>query len=274
MLRIAHLTDPHVTAPQHRLCGLHTPTMLRRALAAVAARPAGFYDAVVITGDLTDRGEPAAYEELARCLEGVAPPVYLIIGNHDDREAFRAVFADEPRYAAGDFVQYAIDDFAPHRLVFLDTNVPGTARGLLCDQRLAWLDEALAERPEAPTLVFLHHPPFATRIPPLDAIGLDGVESLARVIARHPQVLSLHAGHVHRPMYGRLGRTPVTAVTSTCHQVALDLVAPELVVTYEPPSFGLILAERDDVLCHTVYFGEAEGPRLPYAPMRGRYDPA
>ncbi|MEE8202765.1 MAG: metallophosphoesterase, partial [Alphaproteobacteria bacterium] len=149
MLRIAHLTDPHVTAPQHRLCGLHTPTMLRRALAAVAARPAGFYDAVVITGDLTDRGEPAAYEELARCLEGVAPPVYLIIGNHDDREAFRAVFADEPRYAAGDFVQYAIDDFAPHRLVFLDTNVPGTARGLLCDQRLAWLDEALAERPEA-----------------------------------------------------------------------------------------------------------------------------
>ncbi|MFQ5957958.1 MAG: phosphodiesterase [Alphaproteobacteria bacterium] len=274
MLRIAHLTDPHVTAPQHLLCGLHTPSLLRRALAAVEARPAGFYDAVVITGDLTHQGEPAAYEELARCLEGVAPPVYLIIGNHDDREAFRAVFGGEPRYVAGDFVQYAVDDFASHRLVFLDTSVSGSARGLLCQARLGWLDEVLGERPETPTLVFLHHPPFTTHIPPLDAIGLDGIEGLARVIARHSQVLSLHAGHVHRPIYGRLGRTPVTAVTSTCHQTVLDLETPELVVTYEPPSFGLILAEAEDVLCHTVYFGEAEGPRLPYAPMRGRYDPA
>lgn len=274
MLRIAHLTDPHVTAPQHRLCGLHTPGRLRQALATIDAAPEGFYDAVVITGDLTHRGERDAYDEFRRCLEETSLPVHLCIGNHDDRETFRAVFADDPRYTADAFVQYAVDDIGSHRLVVLDTNLAGTARGLLCEARLGWLDETLAARPDTPTLVFLHHPPFKTHIPPLDAIGLDGVDGLAAVIARHPQVRSLHAGHVHRPMYGRLGNTPVAATTSTCHQVALDLAAPELAVTYEPPSFALILADGDDVLCHTVHFTETAGPRLPYPPMRNRYEPA
>ncbi len=273
MLRIAHLTDPHVTAPQHRLCGLHTPSRLRQALAEIARAPAGFYDAIVITGDLTHQGERDAYEEFARCLEGTSLPIHLCIGNHDDRETFRAVFADQPRYTTGDFVQYAVDDIDSHRLVILDTNLAGTARGLLCEARLGWLDETLAARPDTPTLVFLHHPPFKTHIPPLDAIGLDGVDGLAAVIARHPQVRSLHAGHVHRPMYGRLGDTPVAATTSTCHQVALDLAAPDLAVTYEPPSFALILAEAGEVLCHTVHFTETSTARLPYPPMRRRYEP-
>ncbi len=273
MLRIAHLTDPHITAPQHRLCGLHTPSRLRQALAVVAAAPEDFYDAVVITGDLTHLGERDAYEELRRCLADMPLPVHLCIGNHDNRETFRSVFTYEPRYVTGEFVQYAVDDLASHRLVMLDTHLAGTASGLLCEARLDWLDETLAARPETPTLVFLHHPPFKTHIPPLDAIGLDGIDGLAAVIARHPQVRSLHAGHVHRPMYGRLGNTPVSAATSTCHQVALDLAGSELVVTYEPPSFALILAEGDEVLCHTVHFTETEGPRLPYPPMRNRYEP-
>ena len=274
MLRIAHLTDTHVTAPEHRLCGLHTPSLLRQALAEVDRAGDGFYDAVVITGDLTHKGEAEAYAEFRRCLAGVAAPVHLCIGNHDDRDAFRHAFADEARYTAGDFVQYAVEDVKGHRLVFLDTNRTGTARGLLCAARLEWLDGTLAAAPATPTLVFLHHPPFTTHIPPLDAIGLDGTDGLAEVIGRHPQVLSLHAGHVHRTMYGRLGGTPVTAATSTCHQVALDFESPELVITYEPPSFQLIIAGDGEVLSHTVPFGNPQGPRLAYPALRDQYDPA
>ncbi len=268
MLRIAHLSDTHVTEPSERLCGLHTPTLLRRALEAVARGEAGGpVDAIVITGDLTHRGEPAAYDELRRCLEGVTVPVYLGIGNHDRRAAFRAAFGAETRYAEGDFVQYVVD-FPEHRLVMLDTVIDGAPEGLLCEARLDWLDRALAARADAPTLVFLHHPPFRSHIPPLDAIGLDGIEGLARVIARHPQVASLHAGHVHRTMSGRLASRPAVAVPSTCHQTALDLAAPELVVAYEPPGFGLILADGAEVLNHIVFFSDSSVPRLAYGPMR------
>lgn len=273
MLRIAHLTDTHVTAPRYRLCGLHTPSLLRRALAEVNAAPEGFYDAIVVTGDLTHKGETEAYDEFARCLEETSLPVHLCIGNHDDRRNFRAAFADEARYNTGDFVQYTVDDYPPYRLVFLDTHLPGSAGGLLCAARLAWLDTVLAERPQAPTLVFLHHPPFRTHIPPLDDIALAGFDGLARVIDRHPQVLSLHAGHVHRNMYGRLGRTPAMATTSTCHQIALDFEATDLVVTFEPPCFGVILADLDEVVCHTVYFKETGAPRLHYPALRQDYDP-
>ena len=262
MLRIAQITDTHVTAPEFRLCGLHTPTLLRRALAEVGRQPAGFYDAVVMSGDLTHKGDAAAYAELQRCIADCPVPVHLMIGNHDDRQAFRATFGGEARYMAGDFVQYAVEDVDGHRLVMLDTNVPGTARGLLCEARLAWLDATLAARPETPTLLFLHHPPFATHIAPMDAIGLDGIDGLARVVARHPQVASIHAGHAHRTMTGRLGDVPVMAAASTCHQVALDFAADELVIGYEPPSFAMILADAGRVMCHTVFFTLAEGPRL------------
>lgn len=274
MLRIAQITDTHVTAPEHRLCGLHTPSLLRQALAEVARQPDGFYDAVVISGDLTHKGDIEAYKELERCLADATVPVHLMIGNHDDREIFRQVFAGEPRYTTGDFVQYAVEDVKGHRLVMLDTNVPGTASGLLCAARLAWLDATLARRPDTPTLVFLHHPPFTTHIPPIDAIGLDGIDGLAEVVARHRQVRSIHAGHAHRTMTGRLGDVPVMAAASTCHQVALDFVSADLVMCYEPPSFAMILAEAGDVMCHTVYFTQALGPRLDYPALRNAYGKA
>lgn len=272
MLRIAHITDTHVTAPGQRLCGLDPSARLRQALASVEA--ADLYDAVVITGDLTNDGKPESYAEFRRCLDGLRLPVHLCVGNHDDRGNFRRAFDHEPRYGASDFVQYTVEDARGHRLVFLDTTIPGRAAGLLCARRLAWLDETLAAGPGTPTLVFLHHPPLVSHIPPLDAIGLDGIDGLAAILVRHPQVRSLHAGHVHRPMYGRLGNTPVCAATSTCHQVALDLAGSELVFTYEPPSFAMILAEGDEVLCHTVHFTETEGPRLLCPPLRNRYEPA
>ncbi len=274
MLRIAQITDTHVTAPEHRLCGLHTPTLLRQALAEVARQPDGFYDAVVISGDLTHKGEIEAYEELKRCIAGAQVPVHLMIGNHDDRATFRRAFAGEARYTTGEFVQYAVEDVKGHRLVMLDTNVPGTARGLLCAARLAWLDATLAERPDTPTLLFLHHPPFATHIAPIDAIGLDGLEGLAEVVARHGQLRSIHAGHAHRTMTGRLGDVPVMAAASTCHQVALDFASADIVIGYEPPSFAMILADAGEVMCHTVFFTLAQGPRLAYPALRNAYDRA
>jgi 3',5'-cyclic AMP phosphodiesterase CpdA len=269
MLRLAHITDTHITAPEERLCGLHTPTLLRSALADVARAPEGTFDAIVITGDLTHRGEPEAYAEFVRCLEDLSLTVLLGIGNHDDRENFRTVFAFEPRYAEGEFVQYAVN-VGGHRLVMLDTNVPGEVTGLLCDTRLAWLDETLSAEPDIPTLVFLHHPPFVTHIRAMDARGLQNIEEFAAVIERHPQVRSLHSGHVHRVMQGRLGDTPAVTASSTCHQVALEFEAPGLMISYEPPSYAMILAEDGQVLTHTVYFTDQAVPHFPYGQISAR----
>ena len=42
----------------------------------------------------------------------------------------------------------------------------GEAGGALCEDRLRWIDRALAAAPGRPTLVLMHHPPFATGIAP------------------------------------------------------------------------------------------------------------
>jgi len=82
-------------------------------------------DAVLATGDLVDAGSRAEYELLKELLAPLRAPVYLLPGNHDDRDALRATFADHgylrnhPRYC-----QYVIDSL-PVRLIALDTVVQG-----------------------------------------------------------------------------------------------------------------------------------------------------
>src|SRR6266704_1861766 len=68
-----------------------------------------------------------------------------------------------------------------NRLDPLDTLVPGEAGGLLCSERLAWLDHALASAPARPVLLMMHHPPFLTGIARMDRAGLQNSQALAAV---------------------------------------------------------------------------------------------
>jgi Icc protein len=234
---VAQISDLHVAAPGSKIDQVcRTTTHVERAvehLNALEPRPA----VVLVTGDLADRGEIEEYERLRPMLDRLAMPAYLIPGNHDDRDNLRRVFDHHSYLAgAGGFLQYTVEDF-PVRLVALDTLVPRQGRGLLCPRRLAWLDARLREAPERPTLIFMHHPPFTTGLVYMDGMGLDGIDELAAVVRRHPQVERIVAGHVHRPVIRCFAGTVACTCPSTAHQVALDL-PPEtrLAVTMEPPA--------------------------------------
>ena len=62
------------------------------ALVALDPQP----DAVLLTGDLTDDGDPRSYARVRELLAPLAVPVHPIPGNHDDRDALREAFADHP----------------------------------------------------------------------------------------------------------------------------------------------------------------------------------
>jgi Icc protein len=246
---IAQLSDPHVTAPgsaMDRLC--RTTDALELAVAhvnALSPRP----DVTLLTGDLVDKGGIAEYQRFRDAVASLAMPAYVIPGNHDDRANLTRVL-DGHRYLPrdGSFLQYAIEDW-PVRLLALDTLVPGSDRGALCETRLAWLDARLAEAPERPTLVLMHHPPFPTGISAMDAMGLDDAHHFATVIGRHPQVERVVCGHVHRPIVRRFAGTVACVCPSSSHQVALDLPpAKRLGVVMEPPA----------AMLH-VWLGESEG---------------
>lgn len=256
---IAQLTDPHVTRPGHRLLGrIDTATMLADAVAAVRAL-ATPPDVVLLTGDLVDAGRPEEYGLLREILAPLTIPVLPVPGNHDERGALAAAFADLPWLPRdGGFVQYVVEDW-PVRLVAVDTVDPGAVGGRLCAERLAWLDARLSEQPRRPTVLFLHHPPFLSGIARMDAYGFEGMEAFAAVVRRHPQVERALCGHMHRPIQTRWAGALASTAPSTAHQVALDLgdgKADALRLVLEPPGFQLHLwRDGAGMVSHTVPLG-------------------
>ena len=107
-------------------------------------------------------GRPEEYAVLNRLIEPLRMPVYAIPGNHDERRAFKEAFAAHTYLPSdGEFLHYAIEDY-PLRLIGLDTTIPGEEGGMMCAERLSWLDARLSEERERPTAIFMHHPPFLT----------------------------------------------------------------------------------------------------------------
>ncbi|MDR6374254.1 phosphodiesterase [Paraburkholderia caledonica] len=267
---LAQISDLHIKRPgglAYRR--VDTAAYLARCVAALNAlvpRP----DAVIITGDLVDQGDPQQYEHLKTLLAPLELPYFLLVGNHDDRAALRAVFPDRAElHSGGEFVQYAFDVGAL-RVIALDSLEPGQSAGTLCDARLAWLETQLDAASGKPTIVALHHPPFACGIGHMDELRLDPAASarLAALIARYPNVERVICGHVHRPMFVRFGGTIASAVPAPAHQVALDLRddAPSAFMM-EPPAYALHRYDpATGLVTHHAYVDAADGPYPFYEP--------
>lgn len=259
---LCQISDLHIRAPGLISYGVvDCAAMLARCVAEVLRLPQR-PDVVVITGDLTDIGAPEEYAHLRTLLSLLPMPVYLMPGNHDDREALRISFPDHAYLRQWlPYVQYAIDDW-PLRLVAIDTVIPGEAGGRLCAERLGWLERTLAAKPDKPTLVLMHHPPFATLIGHMDGMGLESNQEFENIIRKNPQVERILCGHLHRLIQARFAGTVASTCPSPAHQVALDL-APDTEGRFkmEPPAFQLHAWRRDTgVISHTAYIGDFAGP--------------
>lgn len=262
---LVQLSDTHITRQGTWLDNrVDTAALLAQAVAAVGRlqpRPL----AVLVSGDLVNAGAPDEYAHLRTLLAPLPGPVYLVPGNHDERSALRAAFADHAylaQTASEGFIQYAVD-VGGLRLVALDTVVPGAGHGALCERRLQWLDATLAQAPLQPTLVAMHHPPFATHIAHMDALGLrEGREAFAAVIARHPQVERVVCGHLHRSIQVRLAHTVALTVPSTAHQVDADLGGQRPAsYTLEPPGMAVhAWTCGTDLVSHVLPTGNHPGP--------------
>jgi 3',5'-cyclic AMP phosphodiesterase CpdA len=215
---------------------------------------------VLISGDLTECGLPAEYDVLAEMLARLVPvPVYVIPGNHDRREN---LVAGLPGFALQDgFLHYAVETL-PVRLVMLDTVVPGAGHGELCPARLDFLDRTLAARPEVPTMIAMHHPPFPCGIAHMDEIALRDPGAFTAVIGRHKQVQRIICGHHHRPVFASLQQAIVSIAPSAAHQVefSLDPAVPGAFML-EPPAYQLHRwTPADGFVTHTVLVETFPGP--------------
>lgn len=258
---LCQISDLHIKAQgelSYRV--VDTAAMLRRCvdhIAALKQQP----DALIVTGDLVDSGGAEEYEFLRGLLAPLKMPTYLIPGNHDERGAMRSAFAEHSWMSGRERIEYVIDTH-PLRIVALDTVIPGKSGGHVSADSMAWLDQVLSAEPDRPTIVMMHHPPFASGIVYMDRMGLDNAQLLASVIARHPQVERVLCGHLHRSIQTRFAGTLASTCPSTAHQIMLDLGdgAPGRFIM-EPPGYQLHLwSPGSGLVSHTVAIGEFDGP--------------
>ena len=202
-------------------------------------------DMIVLTGDITDRGDIESFERTAALLAGCPFPVWPIVGNHDTRESLLHAFP-QVRPAEGGFLHYVLEHEGL-RIVLLDTLEPGRHGGAFCAARQAWLKARLDEAPAAPTLIFMHHPPVTSGIDWMDPHPDEGwVQRLGEALEGRRNVLAIHCGHLHRPLATSFRGIPLHVTPSVAPLVALDLrlTDPDRpddrdLITTEPPSYAL-----------------------------------
>ena len=266
---LAHLTDLHIRPvgkPAYRVA--ETNKLFARAVDALLAlepRP----DAVVVSGDLTDCGLVEEYEVLKAQIDRLPMPVHLVLGNHDRRETYLEVFGEPAGARAPEgFVGFDVD-VAGVRLIGLDTVVAGASFGMLCETRLAHLDAMLAERPDMPTMVVMHHPPFGVGIAAFDEINLVADDALAfgALLRQYGHIRHLFFGHIHRPISGSWHGIPFSTLPATAHQSGLDFLTETDLFTHEAPGYGVVLITPEQVTVHISDF-LYRGPQIDPASER------
>jgi 3',5'-cyclic-AMP phosphodiesterase len=214
---VAHISDPHLLAGDARQYGvIHPEAGLRLALERLTRLdPAP--QALVFTGDLADKAEPAAYALLRELVEPAAErfgaQVVWVMGNHDERAPYARGLFDSDDDGPQDRV-YDVDGL---RIIALDTSVPNYHHGDLTKDQLRWLGDLLATPAPHGTLLALHHAPIP--VPMLAAaeiIELVDQHLLADVITG-TDVRGILGGHFHFSSYSTFAGVPVSVASATCY---------------------------------------------------------
>ncbi|MGW0431977.1 metallophosphoesterase [Micromonospora sp. NPDC003197] len=222
MTLLAHISDLHLDGTERATERAARVMNYLRAL----PRPV---DAVLVTGDIADNGDPGEYEEAARLLD--APfPVLPCPGNHDIRAAYRTALLGDP---AADGPINRLHQVGDTAILMCDSTIPGSDAGRLDAETLGWIATTLDELAgDAPALIAFHHPPVDLHHPLPDAGRLRPTDEFAELLADHPEVVAVLTGHAH------------TAAVSTFAGRPL-LVGPAITWTLRLPWEGDKPADRE-----------------------------
>jgi 3',5'-cyclic AMP phosphodiesterase CpdA len=248
---LLHVSDTHFLAGNAPLSGrIDTAANLDLTLAAIErthVRP----DALVVTGDLTDLGEPEAYRALRAAVEPVAErlgcPIVWVAGNHDERPALREHLLDAP---PSQEPVTGVWDLGGLRVVALDTTVPGWHHGELDRAQLEWLAVLLETPAPLGTILAMHHPPLPSHVPLFDILELRDQPGFARVLAG-TDVRAILAGHLHYSTSGTFAGVPVSVASATCYTMNLTRPAASVNGMDAAQAFHLVHV-YDDTITHSV----------------------
>lgn len=166
--------------------------------------------AVLITGDMTEYGTEADYEQLRKELEQRFSHVPVIVtpGNHDDRSAFqkgwlgRTTVTDEPFCYV-----YRLGSMS---ILSMDNSSPGSSDGKIGDYQCKWLKTVIEEEKHQTQLLMTHHHLLPDQA---DFPSCEITEDFPGIMEGSPISLIL-CGHTHQLYRGFYGNIPYRTAMS------------------------------------------------------------
>ena len=199
--RWALLSDPHIAFNREAMkSGVNMTDHLEaavRGVRALASRPAGVFvngDCALLKGLA---GDYETFSALIAPLREAGLPLHLTLGNHDDRDIFRASLkAAIPAAPPLASRHVSIVEGARANWFLLDSlDEVNKAPGTLGDEQRTWLAKALDAKPAKPALVMVHHNPIGATAEKKGALT-DAAELLAILLPRR-HVKAIFFGHTH-----------------------------------------------------------------------------
>ena len=242
---ILQLSDMHLCSdPAERLFGVPTRDSFADVLSFVSSNPKSF-DAIILTGDLSNDGTPESYEALRDLLGDLVDRCRIIPGNHDSRATIRQVFPDIVPDGDGPLTfSHAVGSW---RLIGLDSLEEGVSAGRIESQQLQWLEQQLSAHSDQPTILFMHHPPLSVNSLWLDRVSLQEPERFVQLVTAAPQVKIVCTGHIHHEFEAQIGGARFFSTPSTGLQFEPQKDVPGCHSI--PPGFRLF--EIDGETCRT-----------------------
>jgi 3',5'-cyclic-AMP phosphodiesterase len=210
-LHLALISDTHVAGDKADINrGFKPWDNLKRVVSEVGeTRPEGVIhcgDAARLEGKIED------YKEVKSLLSPLAAfaPVWMGLGNHDDRANFKQVFTQPIGNPAALKDKYVLAfEEGDMRFVMLDSLLyTNKTAGLLGKEQRNWLKEYLATKSDKPVIIFVHH-----TLTDNDGDLLDA-HYLFETVAPHRHVKAIFYGHSH-----------VWAITQRDHVKLINLPA-------------------------------------------------
>lgn len=217
---LAHISDTHFRSAGQKLYGFIDTNAgnadVVSQLNALRERP----NAVIVSGDIVNSGLIEEYQVAHNLLGNLDYPLFIIPGNHDNKENLLSalhtlcpLLGDDPKQ-----IHYAVDCF-PTRLLFIDSSVDNSSKGWLSEDTLAWLKKELTENIKRSTAIFMHHPPLALGNAQMDPIACENGHELLALVKDFPSLIRIFCGHNHNLTLTQYRQALITTVPATVHQV-------------------------------------------------------
>jgi Icc protein len=242
ILKIAHITDLHISPDEKLRFGVNTRETFKRVLAAIVSEKPDF---IAVSGDLAwMRAEKKAYFWLKAQLDNTTIPYYITSGNHDKASRMAKIFNREHYLSNGRF------DYILHKkgriILFLDCG-----SGKIKKKQLQWLRET-AQYLKGDVMVFMHYPPAPGGSVYMDKnYPLRNSREFLEIMKGLSSVKYLVCGHYHTENQYTIAGKEVYVTPSTCVQI--DPKTEDLVFSKQGPAYRIIEWSSEEMKTEVKY---------------------